>query len=95
MSRDPNLFPDAGASNRRRLRSLCLVLIAALFLVSVPWYRESDAPLALWWGLPDWVAVALICYVGVAVLNGVAWLNTEIPDVSPDKTPNDIGEGSR
>jgi hypothetical protein len=29
------------------------------------------------------VAVALACYVGVAILNGVAWLLTEVRD--PDE----------
>ena len=64
----------------RRLRIVCYVLIAALYLASVPWYREADAPLVLWFGLPDWVAIALVCYVGVAIVNAVAWLATEVPD---------------
>ena len=51
-----------------------------LYVLSVPWYRDTDAPLRLLFGLPDWVAVALGCYVAVAVLNAVAWLLTEIPD---------------
>lgn len=65
------------------VRKVCLVLIVALYVFSVPWYRAADAPLVLWLGLPDWVAVALLCYVGVAVLNGIAWLATEVPDHLP------------
>jgi hypothetical protein len=64
----------------RRARLLCLVAIAVLYVASVPWYRDPDAPLQIWLGLPDWVAVALLCYVGVAVLNAVAWRWTEVHD---------------
>jgi len=66
---------------RRRLRFALLAVIALLYLASVPWYRTADAPLRMIFGLPDWVAVALACYIGVAVLNAIAWLLTDIPDV--------------
>ena len=62
------------------MRGFLLVVIVVLYGVSVPWYREADAPLRLLFGLPDWVAVALACYVGVAVLNAAAWLLAEVPD---------------
>ena len=58
-----------------------MVVIVLLYVASVPWYRDSSAPLRLWLGLPDWVAVALLCYVGVALVNAVAWSVAEIPDV--------------
>jgi hypothetical protein len=48
--------------------------------VSIPWYRSGGEKADLWLGLPDWVAVALLCYAAVAVLNSIAWLLTEIPD---------------
>lgn len=67
--------------NRRRvLRRLLLVLIGLLYILSVPWYRDSDAPIEVWFGLPDWVAVALACYVGVAVLNAIAWTLAHVED---------------
>ncbi|MGY8805028.1 MAG: hypothetical protein ACKVK6_12425 [bacterium] len=47
------------ARARARVRRLLLAGIAVLYVVSVPWYRETDAPLRVWFGLPDWVAVAL------------------------------------
>jgi hypothetical protein len=54
-------------------------------VVSVPWYRASGELPAVVLGLPDWVAVALGCYVGVAVFNAIAWALTDVPDVpSPD-----------
>jgi hypothetical protein len=65
---------------RRAVHFVCMVLIVLLYIVSVPWYREADAPLRIWLGLPDWVAVALLCYVGVAIANAVAWVVTEVPD---------------
>ncbi len=65
---------------RRSLRRACLLAIAILYIISVPWYRPDGLPLELWFGLPDWVAVALLCYVAVAFLNGLAWWLAEIPD---------------
>ena len=73
----------------RSLRRLCLVAIVLLYVASVPWYRAPDQPFRLWLGLPDWVAVALLCYVGVAILNAFAWLSTEVSDeldAAPDPT---------
>ena len=72
--------PVGNRSGRARLRRVLLALIALLYVMSVPWYRETDAPLQLQFGLPDWVAVAIACYVAVAVLNVFAWRLTEIPD---------------
>ena len=65
------------ARARRRLRALLLLAVVALFVLSVPWYREADAAPARWLGLPDWVAVALACYAAAAVLNALAWLLTD------------------
>ena len=67
---------------RTRLRSVLLVAIAALYLLSVPWYRDTGSDVTFVWGLPDWVAWALGCYVGVAILNCAAWLLTEMPEES-------------
>ncbi len=63
---------------------MLLVLIAMLYVASVPWYRDLDAPLQIVFGLPDWVAVAVACYVTAACLNAVAWLLSEVPaEVEP------------
>lgn len=70
--------------SRSRVRTALLGLIGLLYVVSIPWYRETGAPLRLVAGLPDWVAVALGCYVAVAVLNTAAWLLTDIPDETAD-----------
>jgi len=64
----------------RRLRAALLAVIAGLYALSIPWYRASDAPAAVWFGLPDWVAVALLCYAAVAVVNTFAWALTDIPE---------------
>ena len=83
---------DAGASAmrgstngqaRRRARRIVMVLIALLYVISVPWYRATGDPVEVVAGLPDWVALALACYVAVAVLNAVAWWLTEVPDAEP------------
>ncbi len=70
---------------RERLRRVLLGLVALLFVASVPWYRDASAEPGLWLGLPDWVAVALLCYAVAAVLNAAAWLLTDLRD--------DPGEG--
>ena len=56
------------------------MLIGLLYVVSIPWYRTTGELPELWLGLPDWVAVALGCYVCVALANSLAWLLTEVPD---------------
>jgi cyanate permease len=64
----------------RRLRAALLAAVVALYVVSIPWYRAAGAETSVWLGLPDWVAVALLCYAAVAVLNSLAWLLTDVPD---------------
>ena len=65
---------------RKGLRRLLLCVIALLYVLSIPWYRDSDAAPTVWLGLPDWVAVAVVCYVAVAICNALAWLLTDVPD---------------
>jgi len=77
----------SGPDARRRLRRQLLAVIAALYALSIPWYRETGAEPALWFGLPDWVAVALGCYVAIAVLNALAWLLADIEDAPPPAEP--------
>ena len=69
-----------GAPVARRLLAALLALVVALYVVSIPWYRSGGAETSVWLGLPDWVAVALLCYAAVAVLNSIAWLLTDVPD---------------
>ncbi len=40
-------------------------------------------------GLPDWVTLAVLCYVGVAIFNSLAWLSTEVPEVEPEAAGDD------
>ena len=69
-----------GAVSARALRRLLLALVGALYVLSIPWYRRGGAAGELWLGLPDWVAVALLCYAAAALLNALAWLLTDVPD---------------
>lgn len=71
---------DASGAARRRWRRLLLAAVGVLYVASVPWYREPGAEASVVLGLPDWVAVAVGCYVGVAVLNSIAWLLTDLRD---------------
>lgn len=61
--------------------------MALLFVVSIPWYRDAEAVPEVWMGLPDWVAVAVCCYVAVAALNAVAWLLADVSEDPPDEAP--------
>lgn len=78
---------DAGKSGKARtlMRRLLLGVIGLLYLFSIPWYREPGSTPEIWLGLPDWVAVALLCYVGVAVLNACAWLLADVPEPDEDR----------
>ncbi len=67
------------------LRRVLLALIGVLYVVSIPWYRQAESEPRLWLGLPDWVTVALGCYLLAAILNAVAWLVTDVPDPPPDE----------
>jgi hypothetical protein len=77
-----------------RFRILLIALIGVLYAISIPWYREGGEAPAIWLGLPDWVAVALGCYLGAALLNAAAWLLTEMPDEGPPSGPS-RGDASR
>ena len=67
----------------RWLRRALLCLVGLLYAASIPWYR-GDAPPARLFGLPDWVAVAILCYAAAAILNSAAWLLTDIPEPVAD-----------
>ena len=67
----------------RWLRRALLCGVGLLFAISIPWYR-GDAPPAKLFGLPDWVAVAILCYAAAAILNSAAWLLTDIPESVAD-----------
>ena len=44
--------------------------------------------------VPDWVAVALGCYVLAACLNSLAWLSTDIDDDETALDESTLGSGS-
>ncbi|HIF98068.1 MAG TPA: hypothetical protein EYQ54_13765 [Myxococcales bacterium] len=82
--KSPNEHGTPRARGRdTRLRTGLLVCIGILYCLSVPWYRSDSQELSLFLGLPDWVAVAVICYGLVAVLNSLAWMQTPIDDDAP------------
>ncbi|MBW2315833.1 MAG: hypothetical protein JRH10_16805 [Deltaproteobacteria bacterium] len=67
-------------------RGWLLAGVVLLYVISIPWYRSPDSSVEIWFGLPDWVAVALGCYVGAAILNALAWMRTDVPEAesAPD-----------
>ena len=71
------------------MRRLLLGVVALLYLLSIPWYREAGAETGTLLGFPSWVAVALLCYVGVALANAGAWLLTDVPDAVEDDRAED------
>ena len=71
---------DSDCAMAARIRLVLLAAIGVLYVLSVPWYRESGAAPEIWLGLPDWVMVAIACYAAAAVLNAVAWRLTAIHD---------------
>lgn len=75
------------AVSRPRLRGAALGAVLVLYGVSIPWYRESDAPLRLLFGLPDWAMVAFLCYVLAAFANAVGWYATSLADPDPEPDP--------
>ena len=83
---------QARRGRRERLRRWLLAAIALLYALSIPWYRTTGAEPALILGLPDWVSVALGCYLGVALLNALAWLLTDVPEGEPEGEPPAAGE---
>lgn len=74
---------------RRRLRRGLLAAIVLLYAASIPWYRTPGEAPAIWFGVPDWAAIAVACYAAVAVLNAAAWLLTEVEDPEPDAPGED------
>ena len=78
---------------RSPLRSALLSVIGVLYVVSIPWYRESGAQSGTFLGFPDWVAVSIGCYFAIAILNSIAWLLTDIPDAD-DSEPDAGAPGS-
>ncbi len=86
---EPGAEVGASVRRRRRARRVLIAAILVLYALSIPWYRATGEPVALILGLPDWVAVAIGCYVGVAFLNAAAWLLADVPD----GVPRDEGGG--
>ncbi len=85
---------DAPRSGRRPLRRLLLGLLALLYGASIPWYRDSGAAPGTLLGLPDWAAVAVLCYALAALVTALLWLVTDMPEAPaepPDRqgTPGD------
>ena len=49
------------------------ITVLALYVLSIPWYRTPGATPTIVFGVPDWVAVAVACYLAIAVITAIAW----------------------
>jgi hypothetical protein len=58
--------------------------VGVFYAASIPWYRAGGADTGMLFGLPSWVAVAILCYAAAAVANALAWLLTDVPDRPAD-----------
>jgi len=85
---------DPLRQTRKRVRRVLIALIGLLYVASVPWYRDPDAPLRIVFGLPDWVAVAVACYAAAACLNAIAWLLTDPHDAVESTDPAEPADSS-
>ena len=60
------------------------MVIVVLYALSIPWYRTPGAVPHVIFGLPDWVVVAVGCYLAVAVLTALTWLRLPFHDGDVD-----------
>ena len=60
------------------------ITIVALYALSIPWYRTSGTVPTVVLGLPDWVVVAVGCYLAIAVVTALAWLRHPFRDGDAD-----------
>ncbi len=58
--------------------------MAVLLVLALPWYREPGSEPATWVGLPDWLIVAGLCFLGIAALNAWAWWGADWDDDTPE-----------
>jgi hypothetical protein len=74
---------------RRRRQWPLFAAMAVLGAAAFPWYRQPGAVPDVWFGLPDWVVVAGLCFLGVACLNAAAWWRADWTDESRNDDWND------
>ena len=67
----------------RRQRTLFAGMLVLLG-IGLPWYRDGGSAPAIWWGVPDWFAIAALCWLGIAALNALAWRRSEWSDETSD-----------
>jgi hypothetical protein len=93
--------PSGSARLWRGARRACLLAVGMLYALSIPWYRAAGEAPRVWLGLPDWVAVALVCYAAAACLNALAWVLSDVADAprasgaAPRREPPAGGEDAR
>ncbi|WP_252178241.1 hypothetical protein [Endozoicomonas sp. 4G] len=61
------------------LRTALQLLMFSLLILSVPWYRTPGATPKIYLGMPDWVVLALSCYILVIFINLLLWVSRDDP----------------
>ncbi|MGI9283463.1 MAG: hypothetical protein ACR2PX_28095 [Endozoicomonas sp.] len=61
----------------KTLRTALQLLMLLLLIISVPWYRTPGSDPNIYLGMPDWVILALTCYVLVIFINLLLWLTKQ------------------
>tara|TARA_B100000029_G_C16916558_1_gene719768 strand:+ start:151 stop:366 length:216 start_codon:yes stop_codon:yes gene_type:complete len=60
------------------IRRGALIGIGLLFIMAIPWFWDPNEKPEIIFGLPDWAAWSLLCFIGVAVLNAISWTFTDL-----------------
>ncbi len=70
------------------IKNSFIFLMLILLIMSVPWYRSDEQMSNTLFGFPEWVMVAIACYLAVTLINIGIWLsNASISDKkNSDKT---------
>ncbi len=60
---------------KKIFRATLICLLPLTLIISVPWYNNNTDIMqhSSFTGLPDWVAVALLCYTLVPLINILIW----------------------
>ncbi|WP_157674211.1 hypothetical protein [Endozoicomonas ascidiicola] len=59
-----------------KIRKILLLLLPILLIISVPWYRDTDAntDASQQSGMPDWALIAILCYLALSIISASIWL---------------------
>ena len=89
MGQNSNVAENNQRCARKKWQRACLLLIPILYFFSIPWFWNSGQDVSWFLFMPTWTAVALLSYVGVAILSSIAWClytDDELGDIDDPKS---------